>query len=238
MPRKQRMYLADVPAHVIQRGNNREACFYAEQDYLFYLDCLQNACERYQVAVHAYVLMTNHVHLLMTPTTQEGVSRVMQSLGRRYVQYINYEYRRTGTLWESRHKASLVDAENYLLTCYRYIELNPVRANMVTHPANYRWSSFRTNAYGESNPLTTPHAVYLAQHHDQDDRQKHYQSLFEGQIDSKDIQTIRNAAQLSMPVGNDRFKKQIETALGYAIGHIKRGRPCIKEESELYSECE
>lgn len=138
MPRKQRMYLADVPAHVIQRGNNREACFYAEQDYLFYLDCLQNACERYQVAVHAYVLMTNHVHLLMTPATQEGISRVMQSLGRRYVQYINYEYRRTGTLWESRHKASLVDAENYLLTCYRYIELNPVRANMVNHPGDYR----------------------------------------------------------------------------------------------------
>ncbi len=234
MPRKQRMYLAGVPAHIIQRGNNREACFYAEQDYLFYLDCLQDACERYQVAIHAYVLMTNHVHLLMTPATQEGISRVMQSLGRRYVQYINYKYRRSGTLWEGRHKASLVDAERYLLTCYRYIELNPVRANMVTHPADYRWSSFRTNAHGAPNPLITPHAVYLDQHPDQDMRQKHYQSLFKTQMDKKELQMIRTATQCSMPVGSDRFKKQIESALERTIGYAKKGRPRIREEEGLY----
>ena len=110
MPRKPRMYMAGMPCHVIQRGNNRNACFYAEQDYLFYLECLWDACERYRVAVNAYVLMTNHVHLLMTPENAEGISRVMQSVGRRYVQYINLVYRRSGTLWEGRHKASLVDA--------------------------------------------------------------------------------------------------------------------------------
>ena len=141
MPRKPRMYLPSVPCHVIQRGNNREASFFAHQDYLFYLNCLGEACNRYNVAVHAYVLMTNHVHLLMTPDDREGISRVMQSIGRRYVQYINKEYQRCGTLWESRHKASLVDAEQYLLTCYRYIELNPVVANMVKHPGVYAWSS-------------------------------------------------------------------------------------------------
>ncbi len=153
MPRKLRMYLAGMPYHVIQRGNNREACFFADDDYLFYLECLKDACERYQVNCHAYVLMTNHTHLLLEPLKAEGISRVMQSLGRRYVQYINKHYRRCGTLWESRHKSSLVDAETYLLSCYRYIELNPVMANMVEHPGDYRWSSYRCNAYGEINQL-------------------------------------------------------------------------------------
>jgi putative transposase len=128
MPRKTRMYLPDVPCHVIQRGNNREACFYADQDYQFYLECLSDACHRYRVQVYAYVLMTNHVHLLMTPSRQDSISLVMQSQGRRYVQYVNQRYRRTGTLWEGRHKASLIDGEEYLLTCMRYIEMNPVRA--------------------------------------------------------------------------------------------------------------
>jgi putative transposase len=147
MPRKARMYMAGMPCHIIPRGNNRDACFYADQDYQFYIDCMQDACERYHVAVHAYVLMTNHLHLLMSPENVDGISRVMQSVERRYVQYINLvEYRRSGTLWEGRHKASLVDADNYLLICIRYIELNPVRAGMVEHPASYRWPSFRFDA--------------------------------------------------------------------------------------------
>ena len=146
MPRKSRMYLPTIPCHVVSRGNNRDACFYADEDYLFYLECLGDACDKYAVALHAYVLMTNHVHLLLTPRDELGISRVMQSVGRRYVQYINYTYRRSGTLWEGRHKASLIDADRYLLACYRYIELNPVRANMVVDPADYRWSSYRVNA--------------------------------------------------------------------------------------------
>ena len=133
MPRKRRPYLPGVPCHIISHGNNREACFYSEDDYLFYLECLADACKRYQVALHAYVLMTNHDHLLMTPATGSGLSQVMQSVGRRYVQYVNINYKRSGTLWEGRHKASLVDAEYYLLACYRYIELNPVRASMVLY---------------------------------------------------------------------------------------------------------
>jgi len=146
MPRKPRMYLAGVPCHVVQRGNNRDACFFTDDDYQLYRETLRDACRSYRVDVHAYVLMTNHVHLLMTPQTIEGISRVMQSLGRRYVQYVNRSYQRVGTLWESRHKASLVDAKNYLLACYRYIELNPVAAGMVEHPGDYRWSSFTCNA--------------------------------------------------------------------------------------------
>ncbi len=146
MPRKPRMYLPGVPCHVIQRGNNQQACFFTEQGYHFYLECLTDACHRYGVSVAAYVLMTNHVHLLMTPEEKDGISRVMQSLGRRYVQYVNKACRRSGTLWEGRHKASLIDAEDYLLRCYRYIEFNPVAAGMVEHPADYPWSSYRHNA--------------------------------------------------------------------------------------------
>ena len=138
MPRRARLAVPGIPWHIIQRGNNREATFFSEQDYQFYLNCFLDATKRYKVNVHAYVLMTNHVHILATPEHKESISLTMQSVGRRYVQYVNKEYVRTGTLWESRHKASLVDAEHYLFTCSRYIEMNPVAANMVQHPAEYK----------------------------------------------------------------------------------------------------
>ncbi len=140
MPRKPRFTLPGVPQHIIQRGHNREPCFFSEQDYVRYKQDLKSACDKFHCHIHAYVLMTNHVHLLITPLTEFGISEVMQSLGRRYVRYINHEYKRSGTLWEGRFKASLIDSEAYLLTCMRYIELNPVRANMVKHTGEYRWS--------------------------------------------------------------------------------------------------
>ncbi len=235
MPRKPRMYLPGVPCHVIQRGNNRDACFFSDQDYLFYLSCLQDACRRYRVSVHAYVLMTNHVHLLMTPEDSGGISRVMQSLGRRYVQYINYEYQRSGTLWEGRHKASLVDAEHYLLSCMRYIELNPVRANMVKHPADYRWSSYRVNAQSNKCDLITQHPLYMSLGLEASERNYSYRCLFEHQLDDEDIHAIRKAAQFSVPLGHERFKQQIEIALGRSTGYAKRGRPGVMEELGIYS---
>ena len=131
MARQPRFVLPGHPQHVIQRGNNRNVIFAEDADYCIYKDKLGEACERFRCRVHAYVLMTNHVHLLITPETEQGISKVMQSLGRQYVQYFNYRYQRTGTLWEGRYKASLLDTTQYLLTCYRYIELNPVRACMV-----------------------------------------------------------------------------------------------------------
>ena len=195
MPRKPRVYMAGVPCHVIQRGNNRQACFFAEQDYEHYLACLMDACRRYKAALHGYVFMTNHVHLLLSPETADGISRVMQSLGRRYVQYVNFEYKRSGTLWEGRHKASLVNAEDYLLKCYRYIELNPVRASMVAHPAEYKWSSYRTNAYGERCQYLTPHGVYLDLAHQAVDRQIAYRELFKTEMDAQDIHNIRQSVR-------------------------------------------
>lgn len=219
------MYLPQVPCHVIQRGNNREATFFTDQDYQYYLECLKDASCRYGVSIHAYVLMTNHVHLLMTPEKVESISLTMQSLGRRYVQFINKEYRRTGTLWESRHKASLVQAEKYLLTCSRYIELNPVRAGMVDHPADYKWSSFRANAYGEMDSRIKSHSVYRALGTTKAEKLDAYRSLFSNELSKDELNAIRNAVRFSMPTGNSRFMEQIEKAHKRKLGHAKRGRP-------------
>ena len=220
MPRKPRMYLAGIPCHVIQRGNNRNACFFDENDYRMYLDYLQDACRRYHVAIHAYVLMTNHVHLLMMPDDSSGISRVMQSLGRRYVQQINTRYRRTGTLWEGRHKSSLVDTDKYFLTCMRYIELNPVRAGMVHHPREYRRSSFRANAETEIDTFLTHHPVYLVLGSNSSMRQNAYRCLFDDEIDDNDLGNIRKAIQFSEPLGTDRFKRQLSNTLNVARGNI------------------
>jgi len=230
MPRKPRMYLPGVPCHIIQRGNNREATFFSEQDYQFYLECLSDAVSKYHVAIHAYVLMTNHVHLLMTPLAKESISLVMQSVGRRYVQYVNLEYRRTGTLWESRHKASIVDAENYLLSCCRYIEMNPVNANMVKHPAEYKWSSYMHNAHGVTNNLVSPHEIYRRLGLSDEARRQAYAALFETVLSTTDVHVIRNAARFSMPTGDSRFKQQIEQMLNRKVGYAHRGRPRVSKK--------
>ena len=232
MPRKPRMYLAGVPCHVVQRGNNRDACFFTDDDHAFYLEVMADACRRHRVRVHAYVLMTNHVHLLLTPETVEGVSRVMQSVGRRYVQYVNRAYRRSGTLWESRHKASLVDAERYLLACHRYIEFNPVAAGMVKHPGDYRWSSYGANTWGKRDDLLSSHALYLALGEDPASRQSRYRELFAGHLPKELVHQIQTASAFSMPLGNARFRQQIEQALGRSIGQAKRGRPFARPQSE------
>ena len=230
MPRKPRMYLPGIPCHVVQRGNDRKACFFAEDDYFFYLQSLKQACQKYQVEVHAYVLMTNHVHLLMTPSDEIGISRVMQWLGRYYVQYINKTYRRTGTLWEGRHKSSLINADQYLLSCYRYIELNPVNANMVEHPGDYQWSSYRWHAYGETDLIITDHPLYQELGISQDARTTNYRTLFSSMLDKKMIHEIAKSAQFSMPLGNQNFKEQIEQTLGRSIGKSRVGRPrkCVR----------
>lgn len=178
MPRKTRMYLPDVPAHIVQRGNNREACFFCDDDYCFYKTLLGEGLKRYGGELHAYCLMTNHVHLLITPMEEDSISRIIQHVGRQYVYYVNKHYRRSGTLWEGRHKGSLVDAENYLLACYRYIEMNPVSASMVESPSEYLWSSFRANGLAKKDELISPHRIYLNLHKNEVLRRKAYLSLF------------------------------------------------------------
>ena len=234
MPRKSRMYLPGIPAHVMQRGNNRDACFFADEDYRYYLNALAQGCQRYDVHLHAYCLMTNHVHLLMTQERSNiGISQVMQHVGRIYVAYVNKTYRRSGTLWEGRHKASLVDADNYLLTCYRYIELNPVVANMVITPDQYRWSSYRYHAWGETNVLIKDHLLFYALDKNVQTRQKKYRELFRHQIPEVGIHQIRQSLAYNYPLGDDHFQKQVERALGRRIGFKERERPKINEHEEM-----
>jgi putative transposase len=149
MPRRTRNYIPGFPYHIVQRGNNREACFIESENYQYYLELWRQLSKRYGVKVHAYCLMTNHIHILVTPESKRSISDTMKVVGSRYAQYINLKYRRTGTLWEGRHRSSLVQSERYLLSCYRYIELNPVRAGMVSRPEEYRWSSYAINAWGD-----------------------------------------------------------------------------------------
>jgi len=195
--RQPRFLLPGQPQHVIQRGNNRDVIFVSDDDYQFYLAKLDAACVRFGCELHAYVLMTNHVHLLMTPQTKDGISKVMQSVGRYYVQYFNYQYKRTGTLWEGRYKATLLDSDAYLLTCYRYIELNPVRAGMVDVPGDYPWSSYACNALGKSNSLIKPHELYLALGLDAVERCGVYKDLFASHIESAQLDEIREATNKS-----------------------------------------
>jgi putative transposase len=208
MPRRPRILLADYPLHIVQRGINREPCFFADEDYHCYLHWLDEAARDCGCAIHAYVLMTNHVHLLLTPGGDRAASRLMQSLGRRYVQYANRFYRRSGSLWEGRYKSSLVEAEDYLLSCMRYIELNPVRAGMCADPGQYRWSSYWSNGLGRIDARLTPHALYLALGADDEQRRAAYRALFRPQLDSAAADDIRQALSLGMPVGNERLEQK------------------------------
>ena len=238
MPRRPRIKLAGLPQHIVQRGINREPCFFAEEDYHCYLHWLQGSAADWHCAIHAYVLMTNHVHLLVTPQTENGIARLMQSIGRRYVQYINRHYKRTGSLWEGRYKSSLVEADTYLLTCMRYIELNPVRAGMVSDPGQYRWSSYRHNGLGQTDNRISEHPLYRSLGQDEVIRQSAYRALFRSQMDNEAISDIRLAIAQGQPLGNERFKERICAATGVRRLQCRRGRrekvkaPSLSEREE------
>jgi len=225
MARLSRVCPIGMPQHVIQRGNNRQVCFADEQDFTAYAGWLKGYSKKYQVDIHAWVLMTNHVHLLCTPRGQNAVSHMMQSLGRHYVRYFNFSYKRTGTLWEGRFKSRLVQEETYLIQLYRYIELNPVRAGMVEQPSDYVWSSYPINALGKVSELCTPHAVYLALGKDANERQASYRELFKHHVDGKLLEDIRLAVNKGMALGSERFKTEIESLSGRRMTAKKMGRP-------------
>lgn len=225
MPRRPRVLLADYPLHIVQRGINREPCFFTDEDYYCYLHWLEESARACGCAIHAYALMTNHVHLLLTPKEDGAPSRLMQSLGRRYVQYANRFYRRTGSLWEGRYKSSVVQAESYLLACQRYIELNPVRASMVVDPGQYTWSSYRANGLGQTDVRLTLHEIYLSLGKDGGERQVAYRALFRPELDAVAVGDIRQALQLGMPIGNERFTETICSRVGVRHNSGKRGRP-------------
>jgi putative transposase len=232
MPRRPRLTLPGVPLHIIQRGNNRSACFYADEDYSRYLLHLKEMSERYRCAVHAYVLMTNHVHLLLTPECEDSASLLMKHLGQRYVQYVNRMYQRSGTLWEGRFRSCLAQSEEYVLVCYRYIELNPVRAAMVQRPEEYRWSSYSVNALGAVTDLVTPHEQYLRIGRTDEARSEAYRALFNAHVDAEAIDQIRRSTNGNYALGDERFKKQIEETLGKRARPGQPGRPKREGKSD------
>jgi len=230
MARLPRIFLPGQPLHVIQRGNNREPIFAADEDYRFYLRCLQEAAEAQSLTIHAYVLMTNHVHLLVTPETELSLPKTLQSIGRRYVQYFNSTYQRTGTLWEGRYKSTLIDSERYLLTCMRYIEMNPVRAEMVAHPSDYPWSSYRANAQGNSNVLIASHALYRSLGRTDKERQSAYRQLFRAQVSKADEDAIRDATNKGWALGDSHFSAKVEALTDRRATPLPRGRHKQKTE--------
>ena len=232
MPRPPRIDLPGIPQHVVQRGNDRQPCFFIEADYLCYRTLLREAALREGCAVHAYVLMTNHVHLLLTPQQPHAVSRTLQSLGRRYVRYINDTHHRSGTLWEGRYKASLVGDGDYLMHCHRYIELNPLRAAMVADPREYRWSSHHALAFGDTDPLVHPHSAYLALSDDPATRQHLYRDMVMAAVNPDDIDAIRRHLQRQHAYGCERFRQAIEKQPGRSVGPQKIGRPRKAEEDQ------
>ncbi len=225
MPRRARLALPGVPFHLIQRGNNRQACFFADEDYCCYLDWLAEYAARTDCRVHAYVLMTNHVHLLVSADRTEAPSTLMKALGQRYVQYVNRVYRRSGTLWEGRFRSCPIQEEIYLLACHRYIELNPVRAGMVEHPGEYRWSSYRANGQGEENALIRPHVLYDALGLDAANRQAAYRELFRHELEPSAVDEIRRATNGNFVLGNKRFAADAAMTLGRRTLPGRSGRP-------------
>jgi len=229
MARLSRVTPVGVPVHVIQRGNNRQVCFADEDDFACYLNWLEMYSTKYQVVIHAWVLMTNHVHLLCTPNAEGAISLMMQSLGRQYVRYFNQKYQRSGTLWEGRFRSCLIESEVYLLTVYKYIELNPVRAKMVTSPAEYNWSSYKMNALGYEYNVGTPAELYLQLGATKSARNQNYQMLFDDDLSNLLVDEIRDATNKGLAFGNQKFKDEIEVLTGRRVSHGKRGRPVIKK---------
>jgi len=190
-----------------------------------YLKWLKDFSDKYSVSIHAWVLMTNHIHILCTPKTDNGIGKMMQSLGRMYVGYFNHTYQRTGTLWEGRYKSSIIQSERYLLAVYRYIELNPVRADMVISPSEYSWSSYNFNALGIVNDLITPHQEYLALGDSASERNAAYIELFKIEVDGELLNNIGGSINKGLALGSDAFIKEIEALTKVRVSSRKAGRP-------------
>jgi putative transposase len=223
MARRLRYILPGVAVHMVQRGVNRTACFRAEADYLVYLSHLRQLSVKHDCAVHAYCLMTNHVHLLVTPGAAQSCTRLMRDLGRLYVPYFNRRHGRTGTLWEGRFRSCIAESARYVLACYRYIELNPVRAKMVGHPEAYLWSSYAANSGARQDPFLMMHPEFLALASDADKRHGAYRGLFAEKMDEALLEAIREATNSGYPLASERFKNSVIAPLGWKTAPAKPG---------------
>ena len=225
MPRRPRLHLPNLPLHLVQRGNDRQPCFLDDRDRRRYLDDLRVLARENACAIHAYVLMTNHVHLLLTPGPTGRVDRMMQALGRRYVRWFNDTHCRSGTLWEGRYRSGPVHAEDYLLRCHRYIELNPVRAGLASAASEFPWSSYGVNALGLADALVSPHDFYLALGRDAMERQRAYREFVAEKVPREESELIRRQLRCQQPLGPDAFMRLIQQGSGHVVAPRKRGRP-------------
>lgn len=225
LARQPRFDVPLIPQHVIQRGNNRQDIFRAFGDYDIFLRWLAEAIAAQGVSLHAYVLMTNHIHLLATPLGPGSIGKIMQTLGRRYVQFFNSRYNRTGSLWEGRYRATVIDSEEYFLTCSRYIEQNPVRAGISQSPADYRWSSFRHNALGHPDSLLTHNAIYDRLGQSPEERREGYRAISLETISEEVSKAIREATAKAWALGGDAFQQQVQELTGRRTQPLRSGRP-------------
>jgi putative transposase len=224
MARHPRLIFPGVALHIIQRGNNRNACFIAESDYLTYLAYLRHLSAKYQCEVHAYCLMTNHVHMLLTPSESQACAPLMRDLGRCYVRYFNRRHERSGTLWEGRFRSCIVESAEYVIACYRYIELNPVRAGMVSHPSAYPWSSHAANSGMGVDPMVKPHCEFLALACNTVSPHVAYRGLFDQPFEERLLHSIREATNGGYPLASESFKSQMIAPLGLRMARGKPGR--------------
>lgn len=225
MARQSRLVVANQPHHIIQTGNDRQQIFRDDEDCQRFLDCLKESARFYRVAIHAYVLMPNHVHLLATPADGEGLAQMMQKVGRLYVPWFNRKHGRSGGLFQGRFRTSLVEAEQYFLACSRYIELNPVRAQLAVEPQEYRWSSYAHHAGMRPDPLVSDHSLFWALGNTPFQREAAYIALVEQGLGSDELEAINRAVLKGQPLGADTFKIELERKTKRRILPAKRGRP-------------
>jgi putative transposase len=226
MPRSSRIDLPGLPQHVVVRGNNRNPIFFRDFDRALFLKLLGTARADRSCAVHSFVLMPNHVHLLATPYERGALSRMVQDVGRIYVHHVNTTYKRTGGLYEGRFYSSLVESSRYFLTCMRYIELNPVRAGLAARPTDYEWSSYGNNVTGDPTGLITAHPEYLALGADAHRRAAAYRRLFDEAVDGAEIDRIRQCAKQGRALGSELFCEAVEATLKRPVTCQPQGRPC------------
>ena len=224
MARRIRFCLPEVPLHVVQRGNNRQVCFFRYEDRQVYLSCLSEYARETGCALHAYVLMSNHVHLLLTPRDADSVSRFIKRVGQRYVQYVSRTHGRSGGLWEGRFRSCLVEEERYLLNCYRYIELNPVRAGMVSRPEDYPWSSHVANTGKHPDPMLDPHPLYLELGRELSARQEAYRALFQQELSAESLEEIWAATHGNRVLGTEVFQDRVDARLTKRAGRTRQRR--------------
>lgn len=225
LARLPRLNLINIPQHIVLAGRANQSCFYDAEDYRFYEKSLAAASSQYLSDIHAYVLLPNMVQIIATPKLPNGIPSMMQSLGRRYVQYANHRYKRSGTLWGGRYKSSLIDSNAYLLSCYRYVELQPLIKGMVDDLADYPWSSFAHHSGLKTNTLIRDHSLYQDLGEDAAERCNAYNSLFNYSFDRRLMDYIAETVQMGQILGGDRFKDQIELIANRRVRPLRRGRP-------------